>query len=71
MNADLMLWLGTGIFATLLLLAMMRRRQLALIGLLKEHIQRQARWARRRAKAEKLAAQFDATGAQPAATDNG
>ena len=42
--------------ATVSLLSMMRRRQLLLVGLLKDYIQRQLKWARCRAKAEVIAA---------------
>ncbi|MCC6507564.1 MAG: hypothetical protein IT423_00545 [Pirellulaceae bacterium] len=49
-----------GVLAAAGLLRMMRRRQLALIGLLKEYVDRQVQWSRRRAKAEAIAAAEDA-----------
>ena len=60
MNPGLALWLGSGALAVLMLMNMMRRRQLHLIGLLKDYVERQAQWARRRAKADELAVQAEA-----------
>lgn len=61
MDGSLVIWIGTGSLAVLMLLSMMRRRQLHLIGLLKEYVERQATWARRRAKAAQIAAEQSAT----------
>ena len=57
MKLELILWLGSGTLASLLLLGMMRRRQLVLLGLLNAYVERQRQWARRRAKADRLAAE--------------
>jgi hypothetical protein len=57
MQLNWVLWLASGSLASLMLLSMMRRRQLALVGLLKDYVERQAQWARRRAKADRLAAE--------------
>lgn len=56
MKAEWILWLVFGALAAMSLLSMMRRRQLALIGLLKKYTERQSHWARRRAKADAIAA---------------
>jgi len=60
LSMEIGLWLGLAFLAAALLMKMMRRRQLALIGLLKEHVERQSQWAKRRSKAEQLAAQENA-----------
>ena len=57
MKSDIILWLVFAMLATVSLLSMMRRRQLLLVGLLKDYVQRQLKWARCRAKAEVIAAQ--------------
>ena len=56
MTIDFVLWVGLGTLATVFLWSMMRRRQLALIGLLKSYVERQAQWQRRRAKADAIVA---------------
>lgn len=49
-------WIGLGILAVLMLVKMMRRRQSQLIALLKEHVEIQSTWARRRDRALQFAA---------------
>jgi hypothetical protein len=56
MNNEWIICLSCGTLAGAGLLRMMRRRQLALIGLLKEYVDRQTQWNRRRSKAEAIAA---------------
>ena len=63
MATEFILWLATAGLATLFLLVMMRRRQTALVGLLNDYVQRQAQWARRRAKAEAIIAEEAKTAA--------
>jgi len=53
-SIEIGLWLGLAALAAILLMKMMRSRQLVLIGLLKEHVERQSQWAKRRSKAEQL-----------------
>lgn len=56
MKNELLLWLVLGGWASLLLLAMMRRRQQALDSLLHGYVQRQTQLAARRQKAARVAA---------------
>ena len=60
MNKEWMLWLACGVLAAAALLRMMRRRQLALIGLLKSYVDRQVQWNRRRTKAAAIMAADEA-----------
>ena len=73
MNKEWVLWIACGVFAAAALLRMMRRRQLVLIGLLKEYVDRQVQWNRRRSKAQAIAAADEAKqtakAAQSAASD--
>ena len=50
------LWLGCGLWAAYMLVGMMRRRQMYLIDLLKQHVEIQSAWARRRDRAMAIAA---------------
>ena len=67
MNKEWVLWIACGVFAAAALLRMMRRRQLVLIGLLKEYVDRQVQWNRRRSKAQAIAAADEAKQAAKAA----
>jgi hypothetical protein len=60
MNFEILLWLAVAVVAASSLFAMMRRRQLHLVRLLKEHVERQTAWQRRLQKGAELAAQADA-----------
>ena len=55
MNKEWLLCLACGVIAAASLLRMMRRRQLVLVSMLKEYVERQAQWNRRRAKANAIA----------------
>ncbi len=66
LREQLALAAGFGIVAVLILFRMMRQRQLVLIGLLKEYVERQGKWARRRAKAEAIQARELAEAAKKA-----
>ncbi len=66
-NEQIVLCLVFGGLASTLLFRMMRRRQLALIGLLKDYVDRQVQWNRRRQKAEAIAAADEAKKASKAA----
>ena len=50
------IWMGCGLWAVYMLVGMMRRRQMHLIDLLKQHVEIQSAWARRRDRAMELAA---------------
>ena len=63
MATELILWLSMSSLAVLFLLTMMRRRQTVLVGMLADYVQRQAQWARRRAKAEAIIAEQAKTAA--------
>ncbi len=54
-NSITLIWFGCGLWAVYMLVGMMRRRQLYLIDLLKQHVEIQSAWARRRDLALKLA----------------
>lgn len=58
MNEEIVLAAICGGIAAVTLLCMMRRRQLHLIKLLKDYVDRQSTWTRRRMKAEALASQI-------------
>lgn len=53
----LVLWALAGLTAIMMLVKMMRRRQLHLIDLLKKHVELQAAWQRRKDRAEAMAAE--------------
>lgn len=59
MSMELVLWATAGLVSSAFLLMMMRRRQLYLIGLLTEYVQRQSEWNRRKERAKELAADFE------------
>ena len=67
MNQEWILWLACGVFAAAALFRMMRRRQLALIVLLKSYVDRQVQWNRRRTKAAAIMAADQAKQASQAA----
>ncbi|MFO1063416.1 MAG: hypothetical protein U0892_06075 [Pirellulales bacterium] len=60
-------WAAAATIAGFCLFSMMRRRQLYLIKLLKEYVDRKATWQRRVEKSLQLAAQIEAAEAKKAA----